>query len=250
MALILCPECMHKTSDSAELCPECGFNISKYIAQQKEIKRQSELKNKIIILKKQRDEYYNKKYKEIYNTIEIPNQPTNQGIIFEKYNFIFWFTIAVIFLIINICLWYLKKFNSLFVIANVIFIIISIYILIDKIPDAKFEYKCNITNYEHILKNPDKYKMDKTKQILSNDSKLIEYDQNIKKCFQNQELESHSNHKQIHSVNYFQPHCPTCGSPDIEKISIGKKMKGSFFFGFMSKDVRSTFHCKNCGYKW
>lgn len=46
------------------------------------------------------------------------------------------------------------------------------------------------------------------------------------------------------------PHCPTCGSPNIEKISIGKKMKGSFFFGFMSKDVRSTFHCKNCGYKW
>ena len=50
MALISCPECMHKTSDSAELCPECGFNISKYIAQQ--IIKSSisgELKDKVTI---------------------------------------------------------------------------------------------------------------------------------------------------------------------------------------------------------
>ncbi len=47
-----------------------------------------------------------------------------------------------------------------------------------------------------------------------------------------------------------QPKCPTCGSTNIEKISAGKKMKGSFFFGIFSSDVRNQMHCKDCGYKW
>lgn len=46
------------------------------------------------------------------------------------------------------------------------------------------------------------------------------------------------------------PKCPTCGSTNIEKISVGKKMRGSFLFGVLSSDVRNTMHCKNCGYKW
>ena len=47
-----------------------------------------------------------------------------------------------------------------------------------------------------------------------------------------------------------QPKCPTCGSTNIEKISAGKKMKGSFLFGIFSSDVRNQMHCKDCGYKW
>ena len=47
-----------------------------------------------------------------------------------------------------------------------------------------------------------------------------------------------------------QPKCPTCGSTNIEKISVGKKMKGSFLFGVFSSDVRNQMHCKDCGYKW
>ena len=47
-----------------------------------------------------------------------------------------------------------------------------------------------------------------------------------------------------------QPKCPTCGSTNIEKISTGKKIKGSMLFGIFSSDVRKTMHCKNCGYKW
>ena len=46
------------------------------------------------------------------------------------------------------------------------------------------------------------------------------------------------------------PKCPTCGSSNIEKISAGKKVKGSLLFGVFSSDVRNTMHCKNCGYKW
>ena len=46
------------------------------------------------------------------------------------------------------------------------------------------------------------------------------------------------------------PKCPTCGSMNIEKISVGKKISGSFLFGIFSSDIRNTMHCKDCGAKW
>ena len=46
------------------------------------------------------------------------------------------------------------------------------------------------------------------------------------------------------------PKCPTCGSANIEKISLGKKAFGGVMFGLLSSDVRKSMHCKNCGYKW
>lgn len=47
-----------------------------------------------------------------------------------------------------------------------------------------------------------------------------------------------------------QPHCPTCGSTDIIKISAAKKAVGAGLFGLFSKTAKSQFECKNCGYKW
>ena len=46
------------------------------------------------------------------------------------------------------------------------------------------------------------------------------------------------------------PKCPTCGSPDVEKISLTSKVVGGALFGLFSSNVRKTMHCKNCGYKW
>ncbi len=46
------------------------------------------------------------------------------------------------------------------------------------------------------------------------------------------------------------PKCPTCGSPNIEKISLTSKAIGGALFGLFSSNVRKTMHCKNCGYKW
>lgn len=46
------------------------------------------------------------------------------------------------------------------------------------------------------------------------------------------------------------PKCPTCGSTNIEKISLTKKAFGGAMFGLFSSDVRNTMKCKNCGAKW
>ena len=46
------------------------------------------------------------------------------------------------------------------------------------------------------------------------------------------------------------PHCPTCGSTNIRKIPTSKKISGGFMFGLFSSNVRKTFECLNCKYKW
>ena len=46
------------------------------------------------------------------------------------------------------------------------------------------------------------------------------------------------------------PKCPTCGSTNIEKISVGKKAIGGAMFGLFSSNIRNNMHCKNCGAKW
>ena len=56
--------------------------------------------------------------------------------------------------------------------------------------------------------------------------------------------------KQTYSTNEYIPKCPTCQSPDVEKISLTSKVVGGALFGLFSSNVRKTMHCKNCGYKW
>lgn len=48
----------------------------------------------------------------------------------------------------------------------------------------------------------------------------------------------------------YTPHCPICGSPDIEKITLGQKAFGGFMFGLFSKTAKSQFKCNNCGAKF
>ena len=46
------------------------------------------------------------------------------------------------------------------------------------------------------------------------------------------------------------PHCPTCGSTNIQKISGTKRWLTTGLFGLASSDVGKTMVCKKCGYKF
>lgn len=47
-----------------------------------------------------------------------------------------------------------------------------------------------------------------------------------------------------------QPHCPTCGSTNVKRISAASKVAGAYAFGLFSKTAKSQFKCGDCGYKW
>ena len=46
------------------------------------------------------------------------------------------------------------------------------------------------------------------------------------------------------------PHCPTCNSTNLEKISTTSKFISFATAGVISNSFGKTFHCKKCGYRW
>lgn len=46
------------------------------------------------------------------------------------------------------------------------------------------------------------------------------------------------------------PHCPTCNSTNIKKISGLSKAGSVAIFGIFSQKVKKQMHCNNCGYEW
>ena len=46
------------------------------------------------------------------------------------------------------------------------------------------------------------------------------------------------------------PHCPTCNSTNIKKISGLSKAGSVVMFGIFSQKVKKQMHCNNCGYEW
>ncbi len=46
------------------------------------------------------------------------------------------------------------------------------------------------------------------------------------------------------------PKCPTCGSTNVHKISVGSKVVGFATVGVFSSNLGKTMKCDNCGYKW
>lgn len=60
---------------------------------------------------------------------------------------------------------------------------------------------------------------------------------------------SHTSAVPVKNKDYT-PHCPICGSPDIEKITLGQKAFGGIMFGLFSKTAKSQFKCNNCGAKF
>lgn len=62
------------------------------------------------------------------------------------------------------------------------------------------------------------------------------------------QLQQQESSKQIEEDN--QPHCPTCGSTNIRKISGVERGASVAAFGIFSKKINKTFKCGNCGYTW
>lgn len=49
----------------------------------------------------------------------------------------------------------------------------------------------------------------------------------------------------------YQPHCPICGSPNVEKISTASKVGKAALFGVFSLgSIGKTYKCKSCGAKF
>lgn len=48
----------------------------------------------------------------------------------------------------------------------------------------------------------------------------------------------------------FVPKCPTCGSPNVKKISAVERVGSVSMFGLFSKKINKSFKCLNCSHTW
>lgn len=48
----------------------------------------------------------------------------------------------------------------------------------------------------------------------------------------------------------YTPKCPTCGSPNIHKVSTTAKLVDAAVWGLLARKPRVQFHCDDCGYEW
>jgi DNA-directed RNA polymerase subunit RPC12/RpoP len=80
--------------------------------------------------------------------------------------------------------------------------------------------------------------------------KTCEMDDNTNKVINSYQESARKTPGTNYSRQTYTPKCPTCGSPDVEKISLTSKVFGGALFGLFSSDVRKTMRCNSCGYKW
>lgn len=196
MAKIICPECNKIISSYADMCPDCGFPVKKYLTE-----NHLDIINKACICPKCAMTYGG------YKEDNINLEPLN-----IKCRFCNCTLICTDFTSDEI----MKKCHENY--------------SLDFVIDIAKEYGNN-----QFSEDAYQHRLDVIK------------DENIKS---KRKLEVKSTTQQSTTPQPSTPHCPVCNSTNIEKISLGKKAKGSLLFGIFSSDVRKQMHCKDCGYKF
>lgn len=86
--------------------------------------------------------------------------------------------------------------------------------------------------------------------VRKNQDEAAAYDAKVKAEIQEKLDEERRKAEEEVAKPIYTPKCPTCGSPDLEKIGTASKVLDIAFWGFASGKVKKTFHCNNCGYEW
>ena len=110
-------------------------------------------------------------------------------------------------------------------------------------PPSKMKALNELLREKYTL-NSKYFNEEKYKQLI-----LQERENAIKNDDEKEELEFQQRQQRLVEESN-KPHCPTCGSTNIRKIPTSKKISGGFMFGLFSSNVRKTFECLNCKYKW
>lgn len=277
--LINCPECGKEVSDKAKICPNCGFSISDYI--------KDKLKSQ---LEQEEDKIKEKIIKDLVENISLPEEPQKPKELEKPntlFNTLFDISIGLLMVGAFCFLGYFSDGTEEIMVVSGICLTVGLFLLLYS-SSKKDEYKQYLNIYEKeyakyacAANNQDEYKKNtaenqyyaKKYEIpskcpvceLSNESKNIlskweiNKDDNIaicNACGYKTQIKNNSDQKPIH-IQYnktpktdHKPKCPTCGSSDIEKISMTSKAVSGVALGIYSNNIRKTFHCKKCGYKW
>lgn len=228
MALINCPECGDKVSDTAETCPHCGYNIKKFIQNKREeIQRKENLDNITKYFKEQNkkeDEEIEKGSAEIsISKIDLFfNKSTKLGLAC---------TFFAVFLLL--CLLLNQKYSTnsinelyLFVVIFLVGGFVNLNIGLRQLSDIQKIFQKHKNNEKKLKEEIFKYYKNKedTDRIMN---------QMIIKSFKKNKTDNGAK-------------CPYCNSTNTTKITVAKRSVSTYLFGLGSSKVGKQWHCNNC----
>lgn len=240
MALIKCPECgRENVSDSAEMCPGCGFGIKKYfedisISKRKEeqekieaeklnkIKRQAAIKNAEEIEKKKNTAQY--KIKKMENDISERKKRTNIYVLITVLSSI----VTIILYIISFNTYddiYIKFFSMMFFVAVfLVYISVREYLLLKSAKE-------NFDIGEKVLQSLEN----------GNNINIDILDKNPTTGFEN---------ISANGFSYIGVSCPICHSANVKRISTANRVISIGTVGLASGKIGKQYQCKNCKHMW
>lgn len=208
MALVKCPECgRENVSDSAEMCPECGYNVKGHfqrIKQEEEEKRKRrEFEEKLAqqAIEKEKQE------KAELSQIRMPPPPTIHHFLIPFIPFTIW----------GVVMYFMRP--------NELGLIMGLFVFIVGIAMGISFYKSTKKDYQKALANFEEYQRDKLKE-----EKEIKRQHEIERQRKNTAVK-----------------CPYCGSYNTSKIGTISRSVSVGVLGLASNKIGKQRHCKDCG---
>lgn len=246
MALVKCPECgRENVSDSAESCPNCGYNIKKHYEKTKQEKRQQISKlninhePNINVCPECKKEFSgdlricphcglsldDKESIQRLNTMRILESKSNSKTWWKRGTVCL---ISLLIIAILLFVMYIYTTNGLLltgVIFALFFTCVSIYSLYSDY-SSKEKAKAEL---DLAKKDYDKYKAKKDKEREA--AKIQSAINSARKAAKH-------------------PKCPNCGSTNTFRITTAGRMASVAAVGIASGKIGKQYECKNCKYKW
>lgn len=221
MALIKCPECgRENVSDSAEMCPGCGYGIKAHFEKikQEKLKEQQRIEYKKAKIK--RDQEAKEREQKRVRNVPKPERP-----VFSR-GLIVYIVVATIFfswlMLYTPTLYNEEPKGGMWILELLVFIGLPLLVYLPNYNKKNEDYQLACKDFEMYQK------------------KIIkEQDETLKR--QQKELEQ----KIANAIK-----CPNCGSINTKKITTTSRVISTAMVGMASSKIGKQFECKDCGYKW
>lgn len=221
MALIKCPECgRENVSDSAEMCPGCGYGIKAHFEKikQEKLKEQQRIEYKKAKIK--RDQEAKEREQKRIRNVPKPERP-----VFSR-GLIVYIVVATIFfswlMLYTPTLYNEEPKGGMWILELLVFIGLPLLVYLPNYNKKNEDYQLACKDFEMYQK------------------KIIkEQDETLKR--QQKELEQ----KIANAIK-----CPNCGSINTKKITTTSRVISTAMVGMASSKIGKQFECKDCGYKW
>lgn len=229
MALMICPDCGTKISDTAEICINCGCDL---FLHREELRIDREIEEKVIAFSEQMSQ--SKPPKQINSLSEIPMYRNT-----DNANL---FLLLLTFGCIVFGLYCLSSGERWF---SIVPAAVGIFPFIGYRISSRDAKKILQKEQERIQREIDNFEAGKRTRIMLYQQALLREKQN-----KLEEISKRNIQRVVDAPKVIGLRCPACDSDYYERISTLNRMISVELVGLASSKIGKQYKCKKCGHLW